>query len=156
RGARDVRRAPRRPRRGARAGCGGLRRRGSGSRLHRRLHLEDVEDRAGVAGEAFGLDAELAPPLGGQLVEARPLGAVGVRPLRGQPAALLHPVERLVERALLERENAAGALRDLLGDREAVLGSIDEAAKDEEVQSAADELARGVHDLRFLYNTAAA
>src|SRR4051812_16295179 len=47
------------------------------------------------------LDVELLAPGGGQLVEARPAVVLRHAPLRRDPPALLEPVERRIERALL-------------------------------------------------------
>src|SRR5581483_4017827 len=74
--------------------------------------LEDFENGARVFRPERGLGAQLLPPLGGELVVLGAAVVLGQPPLRLEPAALLHAVERGVERALLDLEPVVGGFPD--------------------------------------------
>ena len=73
----------------------------SSSRFLRRSP-QDEADRVGQPLPARRLRLELRPPLACQAVELRLATGLGVLPLRLQEAAVLQPMQRRVERALLD------------------------------------------------------
>src|SRR5918999_5920605 len=82
-----------------------------------RHHPSDSFD---VALPARLLGAEGAAPGGREVVELGALALLGRPPVRLDPAALLHAMERGVERAVEDAERAAGSVADEAGDAVAV------------------------------------
>src|SRR5579862_6251425 len=60
---------------------------------------------AGEAGPALGFCLELPPSGAGQSIEAGAALVFGDGPLGRDPAALLHPVQRWIERSLFHLQN---------------------------------------------------
>src|SRR5262245_51265444 len=71
---------------------------------------EHLEDGAGVFGPTLCLQAELSPSRRGELVVLGLAIVLGESPLGVEPAALLHAMERRVERALFDVELVVGRL----------------------------------------------
>ena len=86
-----------------------------------------------------GLDEALAAG-GGELVEAGPAVVFGNTPLRPDQPLGLEPVERGVERTLLDAEDIGGDLVDAVRDPETVSRLVLEGAEDEHVEGAVDEI----------------
>src|SRR6185503_1796119 len=79
-------------------------------RSSRPLRGEHQPHRFAVARPLGELGGELAAARPGQLVVLGPPPSVGVAPLRLQPAALLQPVQRGIERTLLDLQPLVGRL----------------------------------------------
>src|SRR5205085_4658937 len=96
--------------------------------------LENLEDGGRVTGPARGGGTQLASPGGPDLVELCLPVVFRESPLRFDPAAGLHAVERRVERALLDLEIVVGRLADPPGDGVPVPRTPRQRLQDQQVQ----------------------
>ena len=112
---------------------------------------KDEEHGFGVARPVSGAAFELCPSFRGELVELRAPVVVGHAPLRLEPAAVLHAVERGVQSALVHTQGLARGLEDPRGDVVAVSRPEDERLEHQHIERAAEEVEIGVHAsaLRF-------
>src|SRR5215211_3100067 len=98
----------------------------------------DGDEHAVEVGDLF---TELATASGGERVVARATASRRRSPLRRDPATLLQPLERGVERSLLDRQDGVGQELDLLRDRVAVERLHGERLQDQHVERALEQLA---------------
>ena len=92
----------------------------------------------------LGLDLLPAGPR--QRVEPGPAVGLGGAPLRRDPALMLEPVQRRIERPLLDAQQLVGNLLDALGDRPAVHRLERDGAQDQEIEGALDEVGLVAHE----------
>jgi hypothetical protein len=85
------------------------------------------------------LGLELPLPLAGELVVAGSAVVVGRAPLGADPAPAQHPLERRVERALVDLEDVAGDLAEPERDPPAVHGLEGERLEDEHLERSLEE-----------------
>ena len=76
-------------------------------------------------------------PLRRQVVVAALAAALGFFPFPLHPTAFFHAIEQRIERGQVELEDAAGHLRDALGDFVAVQGLLVEQRQDGQLAAAA-------------------
>ena len=74
-----------------------------------------------VRAQSGGFALDLASPRARQLVKLSPPVRLRHAPCRPDPAPLLEPQQRRIQRSLVERQRAAGDLLNALGEPEAVL-----------------------------------
>ena len=79
---------------------------------------------------------QLATAGRGQRVEARAAIVVGGPPFGGNEPALLEPLQRRIERAVLDEQHTVGLRLDGAGDALAVLRAEDQRAQDEQIERA--------------------
>src|SRR5215216_2062490 len=95
---------------------------------------QDGPDGARVARPRLGLGQEEAAAGGGEPVVARLAVVLGDAPARAHELALLEAVERLVQRAVVDGEPAAGGAFEPARDAEAVHLVPAEGLEDQEVE----------------------
>src|SRR5215510_1330955 len=98
--------------------------------------FENLRDGGAEFPPGVGFRLELGAAFRGELVVLRTPVVVGRAPARLDPAAPLEPVERRVERSLLDLQRGAGDLMEPLGDRPAVLRLERDRLENEEVEGA--------------------
>src|SRR4051812_35051798 len=94
---------------------------------------------------AFELPRVLRPPGACQRIHLRPPSGVALGPLGRDPALLLEPMQRRIERALLHLQDFARHLLDALGDGPAVRRLKGKRLQDQEIQGALDEIGGFAH-----------
>jgi hypothetical protein len=109
--------------------------------------FDDEIDGGGEAAPVGGFFFELDAAGGGEGVELGLATGFGFRPLGFDPTFLFETVQGGIERALLNLENFARDLLNALGDGPAVLGFEREGFKDEEIESALDEIVGFAHSV---------
>src|SRR6476469_3793750 len=71
-----------------------------------------------------------------QLIEFRPAVVLGGAPFRLYPPTALEPMERRIERPLLDSQRVAGELLNALGNRPSVLGTEADGLQDQQIKRA--------------------
>src|SRR4029079_4124420 len=100
-----------------------------------------------VPDDAGALGAQMRAASGRKLVVARAAIVVGESPLGGDEPPLFHAMQRVVERALLDVEVAAGPRFEPAGDLGAVHRTPGERFQDEDVEGALEERTVGGHSV---------
>src|SRR5688572_143980 len=103
-----------------------------------RLHYLGDDGRHPVPALLLGL--ELLPPGARERVILSPAIFLGQLPLRLDPALLLHPVKRGIERALVHLESALGELLEFERDSPPVQFAAAEHAQNQHVEGALEKL----------------
>ena len=88
---------------------------------------------------------ELGSAGGGEGVELGVPSGFGFAPLGAEPALLLQPMERRVQRALRDLEDFSAGLFDAGGDRPAVHRLEGEGSENEEIEGALEEIGGFAH-----------
>src|SRR5262245_52364276 len=101
---------------------------------------EDAVDGADDVVPAAGLRGELPASARREAIEAGAPVVVGGAPVRRDPAAILEPVERRVERSVLDLEHLVRPERDGVRDRVAVGRSEHERAQDQQIERSLQQL----------------
>ena len=99
-------------------------------RILLRLGPEHPHDRRGDAAPLPLFVDELLAPLAGQRVEARLAVVLGGAPRGVDEAAVLEPLQRRVERAVVDDQDVVGLALDRAGDALAVLRAEDQGPQD--------------------------
>src|SRR5262245_29493171 len=110
------------------------------SRLATRSH--DLADRTGKLVPRSRLGDELSFSDGGELVVFRTATVFRQRPLRFDPAAVLHAVERWIQRALLDLKRVLGRVLYPARDAESVHRSPRQRLEDDEIECALEQFDR--------------
>src|ERR1017187_2281296 len=105
--------------------------------------FKNQADRFGETRPIGGLALELRAALGGEAVKFGVPAGIGCLPLGDQQTPVLQPMQRGVQRALLDRQDLAGDLSDSLGDGVAVNGSKVDHFQDQEIESALGKIGLG-------------
>src|SRR5690348_7898191 len=89
----------------------------------------------------------------GELIKLRFAAGFGGAPFCGNPALLLQPVERRIQRAVGDLQSIFADLLDAFSNRPAVLGLDRNRLQDEEIESALNEAGGAAHGqyLSYLY-----
>ena len=109
------------------------------------LSRDDEANRAGEPIPALELTCELLSAGSRQRVDLRFTAGVGGGPRGLQPALLLQPVQRRVQRALRDLQHVAADLANALRDAPAVHRLERERLEDEQIQRALNEIGRSAH-----------
>src|SRR5262249_17840580 len=110
------------------------------ARLLALLRSHDSPDRRDEPLPSGRLPGELPAARRGPPVEAGLAVVRGGPPLRKEPAALLEPLERRIERAVLDEELLLGPLLDGAGDPLTVLRAEDQGPQDQQVERPLQQL----------------
>src|SRR5713226_314141 len=110
--------------------------------ISRSFRTQQTRDNSGHALPAFRFGGELFPAGARQRVILRFAIVVRDAPLRGDPAALLQPQQRRIQRALIQLQQVLGNLLDALRDAVAVQRSQGiERLQNDQVQGSLENLA---------------
>src|SRR5262245_51675561 len=99
------------------------------------LRIEEQSDGRGQGTPGIGLRVELPATRACQRVELCLAIVLGGAPLGPDPAAPLQPVQRRIERALLDAQRILRDLLNAIGDRPPVLRLEGERLEDQEIES---------------------
>ena len=99
----------------------------------RRISLGEFKnsgDGLGQAGPVLFFLCKLLPAGGGEAIVARAAIVLGNAPLRGDPAILLHAVQRRVERTFLDSQDVIRNPLDMQGDAVAMHRALGQSFQD--------------------------
>jgi len=106
------------------------------------LWLQNARDDFREREPVFGFGPEVFAALRCELVELRRSSAAGCPPLAGHETPFLEAVQRGIERSFLDADGVGGFVGEPASDRVPVARAGGEGLKDEEVECAAEAVAR--------------